>query len=70
MKIRTDFGWLGPDCNISHSAAFAFTDSEGEKLNGSNNYTITFDMNDLPQITQFWSIPRYDAIGFFVEGDE
>jgi len=68
-SIMGDFGWLGPDRSISHGAAFAFTDSEGEKLNGKNNYTITFDMNNLPPVTQFWSIPMYDVAGYFVKNE-
>ena len=46
---------------FSHGAAFAFNDSKGEKLNGKNNYTITFDIDNLPPVTEFWSIPMYDA---------
>ena len=67
--IMADFGWLGPDRNISHGAAFAFTDSKGEKLNGKNNYTITFDIDDLPPVTEFWSIPMYDVAGYFIENE-
>ena len=34
-----------------------------------SKYTITFDMNDLPPVTQFWSIPIYDANGYFVANE-
>lgn len=67
--VMADFGWLGPDKNISHSAAFAFTDSEGKPLKGSSNYTITFDMNDLPPVSEFWELPMYDATGYFIENE-
>jgi hypothetical protein len=68
-SIMADFGWLGPDRSISHSAAFAFTDNEGKPLNGSKNYTITFDMNDLPPVSEFWELPMYDANGYFIENE-
>ena len=67
--IMADVGWAGPDTNVSHGAAFRFTDSAGQPLHGSNNYTITFDMNDLPPVTVFWSIPIYNLEGYFVPNE-
>lgn len=67
--LMADLGWAGPDRNISHGAAFLFADSVGEPLSGSNNYTLTFDLDDLPPVTQFWSIPIYDANGYFVANE-
>ncbi len=65
-SVMGDAGWAGPDKNISHSGAFLFTDNDGKPLNGKNKYTMTFDMNDLPPCTQFWSIPIYNKDGYFV----
>lgn len=67
--LIADAAWAGPDKNISHGAAFLFTDAEGKPLSGANQYTMTFDMNDLPPVTQFWSIPIYDANGYFVANE-
>ncbi|TMM47714.1 DUF1254 domain-containing protein [Colwellia ponticola] len=67
--IIADAAWAAPDKNISHSGAFLFTDSEGKLLNGKNKYTMTFDMNNLPPVTEFWSIPLYDANGYFVANE-
>ena len=67
--IIADAAWAAPDKNISHGGAFLFLDSEGNPFNGKNKYTITFDMDDLPPVTQFWSIPIYDANGYFVSND-
>jgi hypothetical protein len=67
--IMADFGWLGPDSTVSHGAAFAFTDSEGAPLNGSKKYTITFDMNDLPPVSEFWELPMYDTEGYFIDNE-
>lgn len=64
--VMADAGWGGPDKNVSHGAAFLFVDADGKKLNGKNKYTMTFDMKDLPPVTQFWSIPIYNIDGYFV----
>jgi hypothetical protein len=40
--------------------------ADGKPLNGKNRYTMTFDINDLPPVTQFWSIPIYNSKGYFV----
>jgi hypothetical protein len=67
--IIADAAWAAPDKNISHGGAFLFTDSEGNPFDGANKYTLTFDMNDLPPVTQFWSIPIYSAEGYFVANE-
>jgi hypothetical protein len=51
----------------SHTAAFCVKDSVGRLLTGENRYTITFDVNDLPPVTEFWEIPLYDREGYFVD---
>ena len=67
--VIADAAWAAPDKNISHGGAFLFIDADGKPLNGKNKYTLTFDMNDLPPVTQFWSIPIYDANGYFVANE-
>jgi hypothetical protein len=67
--IIADAAWGAPDKNISHGGAFLFTDADGKPFNGKNKYTMTFDMNDLPPVTQFWSIPIYDSNGYFVANE-
>ena len=67
--IIADAAWGAPDKNISHGGAFLFADSDGKPFSGKNKYTLTFDMNDLPPVTQFWSIPIYDANGYFVANE-
>ena len=67
--VMADAGWAGPDRNVSHTGAFRFTDSEGNPLNSANNYTLTFDLDDMPPVTEFWSIPIYNGDGYFVENE-
>ncbi|NGM70355.1 DUF1254 domain-containing protein [Natronolimnobius sp. AArcel1] len=64
-----DFGFAGPDSPASHIGGIIFTDANGDPLDGSNRYTITFDLDDLPPVTEFWEVPIYDAQGYFVEND-
>ena len=67
--VLADFGWAGPDWIGSHTAFWAFTDRNGDPLSGSKRYTITFDADDLPPVTQFWSLPIYDEQGYFVDNE-
>jgi hypothetical protein len=67
---RARFGYiaiLGPVPCGSHTAAFCVKDSKGDPLSGENRYTITFDLKDLPPVTEFWEIPMYDREGYFVD---
>ena len=67
--VIADAAWAAPDKNISHGGAFLFTDADGKPLSGANKYTLTFNMDDLPPVTQFWSIPIYDGNGYFVANE-
>jgi len=67
--VIADAAWAAPDRNISHSGAFLFTDADGKLFNGKDKYTLTFDLNDLPPVTEFWSIPIYDTNGYFVANE-
>jgi hypothetical protein len=51
----------------SHTGAMVFVDSRDRELDADYAYTLTFDMRDLPPVTEFWSIPTYDNDGFFVD---
>lgn len=67
--VLADAGWAGPDSNISHVGSFLFVDSDGKKLDGKYSYTLSFDMNELPPVTEFWSVPIYDSDGYFVANE-
>jgi hypothetical protein len=58
---------LSPVPSRSHTAADATNDSEGRPLSGENRYTITFDLNDMPPVTEFWELPLYDHDSYFVD---
>ena len=58
---------LAPIPCASHTAAFCVKDSMGRPLSGENRYTISFDLNALPPVTEFWEIPLYSREGYFVD---
>jgi uncharacterized protein DUF1214 len=67
---RARFGYiaiLAPIPCGSHTAAFCVKDSTSRPLSGENRYTITFELNNLPPVTEFWEIPLYDREGYFVD---
>jgi hypothetical protein len=52
------FGW---PANVSEDAVYptALIDGDGAKLNGANNYTLTFAKGLTPPVDGFWSITMY-----------
>lgn len=59
---------IGLGANLSHDAVYPKTqvDSEGNKLNGTNKYMITFPKGQTPPVKGFWSLTMYDHRYFFV----
>jgi hypothetical protein len=43
-----------------------FTDSDGQPLDGKNDYLLHFGSGELPPVAAFWSVTMYDAEGFQV----
>ena len=44
-------------------------DSNGERLNGGSNYTVTFPAGQLPPVNGFWSLTLYNQQHFFHPND-
>ena len=40
-------------------------DSDGQRLNGKNKYTVTFAKGKLPPVKGFWSLTLYNDVHFF-----
>ena len=53
----------------SHSWAFCFTDIDGKPLKGDSKYTITFKLDDMPPVSEFWELPIYDHGGYFIDNE-
>ena len=66
---RARYGYiavLGPIPSRSHTGAFGIKDSRPPPI-GEHRYTIAFDLNDMPPVTEFWEIPLYDREGYFFD---
>jgi hypothetical protein len=52
------FGW---PANLEQDAVYPYTDvdSNGQKLNGNNNYTLSFSKGQTPPVNGFWSFTMY-----------
>jgi hypothetical protein len=61
-----DVAWGTPVPYQSHSIAYVFRDSKGRPLDGRYRYTLTFDLEDMPPVTEFWELPVYDEHGYFI----
>ncbi|GAB3628988.1 hypothetical protein PTE30175_00446 [Pandoraea terrae] len=62
-----DYAWGSPVPYQSHTIAFGLTDSKGRPLDAAHKYTLTFDVKQLPPVTEFWELPVYDDDGYFVD---
>src|SRR5262249_34586041 len=45
-------------------------DAEGERLNGTKRYTVTFPKGQLPPVKGFWSLTLYNEHHFFAPNDQ
>lgn len=62
---------MGLGANLPEDAIYprAVKDSQGYPLNGSNQYVLHFDGDQLPPVEAFWSLTMYDMDGFAVKND-
>jgi hypothetical protein len=60
---------VGLGANLPQDAVYpkAQLDGNGNKLNGANNYVLTFPKGQTPPVKGFWSLTMYDAQYFFVD---
>lgn len=58
----------GLGANVPEDAIYPLNigDKDGKPLDGSNNYTIHFEKDEIPPVDAFWSITLYDPQGFQV----
>jgi hypothetical protein len=72
-KYGTDYIWraavalTGLGANIKEDAIYsrATRDANGDLLDGSNSFAITFAKGQLPPVNAFWSISLYNAKNYF-----
>src|SRR5690606_23547818 len=62
-----EIAWGSPVPYQSHTIAYGLQDADGQPLDGRHRYTLTFDLDQLPPVTEFWELPIYDDYGYFVD---
>jgi hypothetical protein len=67
--VRANVDQLGPGAQIAEEAIYfsASKDSQGDALEGTERYTITFQKGQLPPVEAFWSLILYDKDFFLAE---
>jgi hypothetical protein len=63
---RAAVSMLGLGANPAEDAVYPLlmSDAEGHPVDGSNNYVLHFEGDQLPPVDAFWSITMYDQDGF------
>lgn len=57
--------------NVPQETKYIFTDTDavGEQLDGSHQYTVTFEAGELPPVDGFFSLTLYNEHHFYFEND-
>ena len=65
---RAAWTFFGVGGNLIEDACYplATTDGDGEPLDSSHRYTLTFDRDGLPPVNAFWSLTMYDPDSYLV----
>ena len=67
--LRAKIAIVGIGANTPEEAVYpaALADSDGNLLNGANDYEMIFPAGDLPPARYFWSLTMYDFDGYLVD---
>jgi hypothetical protein len=67
--LRAAVAKFGLGANSPEEAVYpsTFTDNQGQKLTGTNNYLIHFDKGQTPPVNAFWSITLYNNKSYLAE---
>jgi hypothetical protein len=68
-RLRAEIAVVGIGANTPEEAIYpgALADSDGNLLDGANDYEMVFDADDMPPARYFWSLTMYDREGFLVD---
>jgi len=67
-RLRAEIAVVGIGANTPEEAIYpgALADSDGNLLDGANDYRMVFPADDMPPARYFWSLTMYDRDGFLV----
>jgi len=68
-RLRAEVAIVGIGANTPEEAVYpgSLADSDGNLLDGSNDYRMVYPAGDLPPARYFWSLTMYDREGFLVD---
>ena len=68
-EYRARIAIVGIGANTPEEAIYpaALADSDGNLLNGANDYEMVYPADDLPPAKYFWSLTMYDFDGYLVD---
>ncbi len=69
FNLRAAIAYRSLGQNTAEEALYLNTrkDGQGNPLNGSKRYSLTFAKGALPPVDAFWSVTMYDSTNFFVD---
>ena len=67
-RLRAEIAVVGIGANTPEEAIYpgALADSDGNLLDGANDYRMVFPAGAMPPARYFWSLTMYDREGFLV----
>jgi len=67
--FRAFIAFIGLGANLAVDAVYPSTslDSDGNPIDGTNNYVLHFEKNKIPPVNAFWSITAYNSKDFLIE---
>ncbi|MFK5854849.1 MAG: DUF1254 domain-containing protein [Bacteroidota bacterium] len=65
---RAFIAFIGLGANLPEDAVYPSTsvDSEGNRIDGKNNYILHFEEDEIPPVNAFWSLTAYNSKDFMV----
>ncbi|WP_085507199.1 DUF1214 domain-containing protein [Thalassobacillus devorans] len=63
------FSGFGVNVDEESTLIRAFTDDQGNELNGKNNYILHFNKDQLPPVEAFWSVTMYGSDFYLVPNE-
>lgn len=66
--FRAFIAFIGLGANLPEDAVYPSTsrDSEGNPIDGKNNYVLHFEKDELPPVIAFWSLTAYNSEDFLI----
>ena len=67
--FRAFVAFIGLGANLAEDAIYPSTsmDSDGNSIDGKNNYVLHFEKNAIPPVKAFWSLTAYNSRDFLIK---